>query len=406
MTSFRTRIGALTTLVVLSACDNAATTREAGVVVDTLANGALHVRNSAEGAWALAGAEPWRLEEEIRIGRLEGEPEYTFGRVAAIIPAGDGGMWVLDGQAAELRLYQPDGQFVRSVGRSGSGPGEFGGINICSFMGPNGEIWIEDMTRRWQRFDLTGALLGEFRSTSNLGCGVRVTITGDRLLVVNTVAPTSPGGIRSSFYVEHRIDPSGALVAGDTFPTPTPPSPAMVTWRDSQGRPLRILYAPFTHRPQATPGPSGHFWVAPGGGAYTLVRTTLTGDTILVVERDFAPVTVPDSIRDRAIREFQPEGLTADGGFDVDRVSRFFPPFEYLTFATDGSLWLRRFVDDGRLAYDIFTSDGYFQGTIALPDNLAGMFVHAITPEHLYGTVTDELDVPYVVRVAIRREAE
>ncbi len=403
MASFRTRVCALTTLVGICACDDVATTLEAGVVVDTLANGALHIRNSAEGAWALSGVEPWRLEEEIRIGRLEGEPEYTFGRVAAIVPAGDGRMWVLDGQAAVLRLYESDGRFVRSVGRSGSGPGEFGGANICSFMGPNGEIWIEDLTRRWQRFDLTGALLGEFRSTSNLGCGVRVAIPDDRLLVVNIEAPTSPGGTRGSFYVEHHIDPSGALVAGDTFPTPTPPSPAMVTWSDPQGRPRMIMYPPFTHRPQATPGPSGHFWVTPGGGAYMLVRTTLTGDTSLIVERDFAPVAVPDSIRDRAIREFQPEGLTADGGFNADQVSRFFPPFEYLTFATDGGLWLRRFVDDGHLAYDVFTPDGYFQGTIALPDNLAGMFVHAITPEHLYGTVTDELDVPYVVRVGIRR---
>jgi hypothetical protein len=51
-----------------------------------------------------------------------------IGRLAGLLRRADGGILVADALANEVRLFDAEGRFVRSVGRSGDGPGEYGGI--------------------------------------------------------------------------------------------------------------------------------------------------------------------------------------------------------------------------------------------------------------------------------------
>ncbi|MCE9602497.1 MAG: hypothetical protein K8S21_09870 [Gemmatimonadetes bacterium] len=62
----------------------------------------------------------------LRIGELDGAPEYAFGQIVAILPAPDGGFYACDGNDVSIRRYDSAGVFVRQVGRRGAGPGEFG----------------------------------------------------------------------------------------------------------------------------------------------------------------------------------------------------------------------------------------------------------------------------------------
>ena len=61
----------------------------------------------------------------LRVGSVEGKPEEQFGTVRDVVGFADGGVAVLDGQAAEIRLFDSDGAFQMSLGSQGSGPGEF-----------------------------------------------------------------------------------------------------------------------------------------------------------------------------------------------------------------------------------------------------------------------------------------
>jgi hypothetical protein len=387
--------------LVLCSCTQDGPAATARAVVDTLANGAVHVRNTADGVWALEGVAPWRLEEELRIGQLDGGGPYMFGQVRNVIPNVDGSIWVLESQVPELRLFSPEGRFVRAVGGQGEGPGEFSG-NVCAFSGLNDEIWVEDLRGRWQRFDRAGELLGQLTSTSNLGCGIRRLAPGGRLLVVSIRrSPESPMS-STSFYVEHRLDSGGELVAGDTFATPVLPSPRSVTWVSPRGGRI-ISNLPFTHRPWSILGTAGFFHVTPGGGPYLIQRLSLDGDTLLVMERAYEPISVSDSTRERTVREFQREGYSAAEGFDPGEVPRVYPPFDQIWEATDGSLWVRRPLDGGAMGLDVFTPDGIYLGEVAVPDDFGRMLIHHITPEHMYAVARDELDVPYVVRLAIQR---
>jgi hypothetical protein len=77
-----------------------------------------------------AGAEPpgatRQLEQVFSIGSFDGPPEYIFGRITGLEVDPDGSLMVFDQQVPMLRLYDSTGRFLRTIGRGGQGPGEYG----------------------------------------------------------------------------------------------------------------------------------------------------------------------------------------------------------------------------------------------------------------------------------------
>ncbi len=74
------------------------------------------------------GIPRWRVGAEpvLVLGALDGPPEVQFDQVRAAVRLEDGAIAVADGGAAqEVRLFAPDGTFLRRIGRRGGGPGEF-----------------------------------------------------------------------------------------------------------------------------------------------------------------------------------------------------------------------------------------------------------------------------------------
>ena len=121
-TPFRTKVLPLLATLVLSSCGGSEPQASGGFVVDTLANGAVRVVNTAEGIWGADETERWVVREDLRIGVLDGEAPYVFGRVTMVRPATQGRFWVMDRLALELRLFDSDGRFERAVGGRGEGP--------------------------------------------------------------------------------------------------------------------------------------------------------------------------------------------------------------------------------------------------------------------------------------------
>lgn len=158
------RLGGLGFLAALAvACGAPGDTRGAtwDGQIDTLADGRVVVRNGERGIWP-EGAE-WQVVEEIRIGTLEGEGPDTFGDVASFEVDNLGRIWVLDMQASELRVFDRDGEYVRTVGRAGSGPGEFR-QPVHVDMSPDGRIWVSaPPNARISIFDTAGSFVESMR---------------------------------------------------------------------------------------------------------------------------------------------------------------------------------------------------------------------------------------------------
>lgn len=81
------------------------------------------VENLGGPTWADGAG--WTMSEIVRIGSVGGDSDYVFGAISGLAVLSDGRIVVGDGAARELRFFSPNGVHQRTVGRRGSGPGEY-----------------------------------------------------------------------------------------------------------------------------------------------------------------------------------------------------------------------------------------------------------------------------------------
>ncbi len=86
------------------------------------------------------GPETLELKELWRVGGYDDE-DVLFGVITDIIADRDGNFYLLDSQLNEVQVYSPGGEYLRTIGREGEGPGEFrGAFNLLLL--PNGNIGV------------------------------------------------------------------------------------------------------------------------------------------------------------------------------------------------------------------------------------------------------------------------
>ena len=195
-------------------------------------------------------------EQLLAIGEEGGAPEYSFGEVAGLELMPNGTIAVLDGQAAEIRTFAPDGSFIRKIGRRGEGPGELSGELSLAVVavGPR-EFAVPDiMTQtlnvyslegglvRSSRFDIQDAYIPEWRTTDSPQPVVRVSTPG--VEVVARYSLDDPEGA-----------PGDTLAVVERIPTPEAADGRQPLWLDhlvwSFGKP-DIVVAGWMFTPEFT----------------------------------------------------------------------------------------------------------------------------------------------------------
>ncbi|MGH8722070.1 MAG: hypothetical protein ACREU4_08805, partial [Burkholderiales bacterium] len=83
---------------------------DSGTTIDTLPGGAVLVRNAGEGMWKRGDG--WRLVEAARIGNADGEGPAGFARITALEADQLGRIYVLEGQAQQLRVFDSSGTHI------------------------------------------------------------------------------------------------------------------------------------------------------------------------------------------------------------------------------------------------------------------------------------------------------
>ena len=115
--------------------------------VDTLPNGAVRVSNPSQGLWGPGTG--WRLLPELQIGDADGPEAVIFAAIAGLAVDYQGRIYVLDRQANELRIFTATGQHVRTVGRTGGGPGEYRNANGLGWLAPDTLAVIDQRGERY-----------------------------------------------------------------------------------------------------------------------------------------------------------------------------------------------------------------------------------------------------------------
>lgn len=375
---------------VLAGCESSSSSGSA-VEVDTLPNGAIEIRNPATGLWGPDDA--WWVEEVGRIGTVSGEGPELFGYIRDLELDALGRLWVYDGQAREIRVFDPNGDHVRTVGRGGEGPGEF--VNVARLLwAPDGRLWTVDQQQgRVSVFDTTG----EF-------------VTSHRIEGSHIVFPW-PGGIdRFGYFYDVRSEPGtpgeNSLVRFDSLLNPLdtltlPQHPDGPQYFEHVGEDSYTRVGiRFSGSARWVIAGDGGFWVAITD-RYQLLRLGPNGDTLRVSWKPFEPLPVRGEEIDAAIERMD----WFRGKIDRSRFPDFKPAIDRILLDDEGNVWvvpLREGEERGRFV-QVFDSTGLYLGEFDLPIQLIGLRPVVIRENSMVAVVTDSLDVPYVARLAIHK---
>jgi hypothetical protein len=102
------------------------------------ADGVVHVVSPAEPS---DGNSTIDLQEQWRIGGDTDDEDQIFGLISKILTDDAGNLYALDSQLSEIKVFSPEGEYLRTIGREGEGPGEFRAAQDMFFL-PNGNIAV------------------------------------------------------------------------------------------------------------------------------------------------------------------------------------------------------------------------------------------------------------------------
>lgn len=395
-----------------AACDIGGAGWQGGV--DTLESGVVVVTNTGRGVWGDAAA--WRLERATRIGAIEGAGPDVFGRVTAVDIGPDGRVYVLDGQAGEVRIFDREGVHRASFGGEGRGPGEFARAAWME-RGPDGRLWVADiLNRRLTAFDTAGGVVSTraWGSYGNFFGAHRITESGlveqIGLLESREIERGRVDGVVSAV-VRRPLREDGADAGADTLRIPGLERPTFTVQRTLEGGVATFFHdVPYGPDRVVAIGPDGGVWVS-RTDVYRLAHLTLSGDTTRVVVRPLEPTPVTDADVSRALSNAE-RLRDADVDLDPGLVPETRPFFTDLIVDDTGALWVRRMEDPagveyraeetGEAWYDVFDPDGRFLGRLDAP--VERYPTPRITGDHLVGVVRDSLDVEYVEVYRIEKE--
>ncbi len=385
--------------------------------VETLPSGAVRVVNPAEGLWE--GGEAWRLVQDMTLGAAEGDGAQVFGGISGLEVDADGRIYVLDRQANELRIFSPGGTHLRSVGRSGGGPGEYATANGLVWLDPDTLIVVDQRGERYSILSREGDFV---RSVPRrLGFFGWVFSGGYHAGRIYELSSVNVGGERKPALlgtwlqgpeVPSMEDPSavggpGDLPLSSTIDTLVLPrydiaSPEAFSVQSDRGG--AVMGVPFAASSVYSLAADGSIWHG-HGSEFRIFHSTPRGDPMaeIVLRGEPAPVT------DEEIEEWEagagPARFRAMGGeLDLTRIPRAKPFFSHINVDPDGYLWLTVPAGPSQAVFAVVDPDGRYLGRVKLEGvNLDPFIPPVVRGGRLYLVERDELDVPRVSRFRIER---
>jgi len=82
-------------------------------------------------------------EEELAINEEDANGNIILYKPSRITIDSEGNICIFDSQDISIKVFSPDGTFVKSIGRQGEGPGEFQSIGPMKFF-PDGRLLVLD----------------------------------------------------------------------------------------------------------------------------------------------------------------------------------------------------------------------------------------------------------------------
>ena len=284
----------------------------------------------------------WSLVLERIIQPAEGDSAELLDPTDLAI-TDDGFVAVSEPKPAHVKVFGPNGAFVRRVGREGSGPGEF----RSGYIGMRGDTLVVQDPRQGRAVILnwrTGATIGGLLTARNYFYPVGIDASGRA--VVRTIARGQDTTMVNQGFVRF---PLNASRADTLWVTERRPRSEIKAWLVREGTLVR-MGVPVPLQPVAVYAvdPAGTF-VTGWSGEYVL-RTTRNGrDTAMLFGRPYTPIPVRASEK----------AALAIAVFAVSLIPDRRPAFDAIHVDGAGRRWVRlATMDTSSVMFDVFGADG------------------------------------------------
>ncbi len=356
--------------------------------------------------------------EEVRIGSAD-DPETGFSQIRRVLVSDKGDVYVLEGAAREVRVFDSDGKRLRVIGGPGQGPGEFTTPLDIGLLGDT--LWVADIrARRLLWFGPDGDVLF---TTSMQGVRFESGVPG-AIVSLTPARPRPDGLIESDRSVllstqDHEIRPyrypvvlfdrKGAVV--DTLRWEMADS-GVVTYRVAG----HVGYAPVLGPVKPVKARVADEqvvvdWMVPSGtteGLIDFMRVSSAGDSIYHSKLRYAAVPVPGHVLDSLIaprlalapRIGVTEGQMESALREAIQLPEFRPPVRVVHAGSDGTVWLQLNIAATDVAeWVLIGADGSPRGRLRLPSR---MQIHHSALPTVWAVELDDLDVPWLVRLNVK----
>jgi hypothetical protein len=336
---------------------------------------------------------------DLQIGETDGESPASFNGVAGVAQLADGAIVVLDG-TREARFFDSAGQFLKKVGRSGSGPGEFQSMALVRATRYDSLVIIDTRNGRATVLGSPEGIRSERKLQRILGRPLGVLPTG-RVLNRSIITNLRPGSAYSvaspAAFSIHDLESGGE----DTILVDTIWNVVSQSDRGTNSR----LDIPFDLPASAAAGPTSFFVTTgnvpeireydPSGRLQRLIR--IGGEARRLTGAEFDSV-----VEMRMYRLVNPQATARL--FAASPRPALYPTWQQLLVDADGWLWAERFRPNAKhpSVWSVFDTDGSVRGTIELP---ADLIVHQIGSDFVLGVWRNADDVDHVRRYRLHRDS-
>ena len=368
------------------------------------------------------------LVEELSIGVADGNEEYMIGQVSDLALGRDGSLFVFDGQVPIVRHYDATGKFLRRIGRTGSGPGEYRSISGLATL-TDGRLLVWD-TGNWRVnvYATNGDFSTQWTTPSGMSGGgtaqytrAIMVDTAGRIVMRKQIVNFRQPGNQPTIWLRYR--PDGTFI--DTVRAPMVQQPEPMTAR--AGNVSTSLPVPFLPVRLATMNPLGNliagypsryaFEIHQSDGRVVSVRRDVRAEPVSRGERSEARRNVEERLR-------QTDPNWSWSGPDIPDTK---PLYHDLVTGLDGRIWVRLTPDvrtgpgvsgsvgisggnaPGRRPsggaeppkaslFDVFEPDGTYLGQVQVP---AGAYAMVRRGDQVWGVAIGDDDVPRIKRYRI-----
>ena len=325
------------------------------------------------------------LEEDLIIRGDETQEDQMFQDIRTLDVDGEGNIYALDEQAGNIKVFDAGGRYVRTMGKKGQGPGEFG-FPVAVLITPDQEVLVHDMGQRALKFlDREGRFLRQISIADKFQFSGPRFLSGGRLAGSHLVPAQDPLAVLKLF--DEKLEPVQTLAS-----LPVTPPPALNFFAMNSMTGLRwnklteeaIVWGDFLE-------PEYALFILDREGRHT--RTII---------REYDPIKISETEK-RVLLDKMFDGKPPPPQWDIQMPDRF-PPFSGISCDDEGRVYVKThesFGQEGIESYDLFDARGRYAARLTLE-----VPVMVLKHGYLYTIVEDDDGFRLIKRLRLKWERD